>query len=31
MILAAARITEAPLITADAAIHDAALVETIWD
>jgi PIN domain nuclease of toxin-antitoxin system len=31
MILAAARTTGAALITADAAIHDSALVEAVWD
>jgi len=31
MILAAARVAGAPLITADGAIHASALVETVWD
>jgi PIN domain nuclease of toxin-antitoxin system len=31
LILAAARTTGAPLITADATIHSSALVEAIWD
>jgi PIN domain nuclease of toxin-antitoxin system len=31
LILAAARMTGAPLITADATIHSSALVEAVWD
>lgn len=31
MILAAARVAGAPLITADEAIHASALVEVVWD
>jgi PIN domain nuclease of toxin-antitoxin system len=31
MIVAAARATATPLITADTAIHDSALVDTVWD
>jgi PIN domain nuclease of toxin-antitoxin system len=31
LVIAAARVAHTPLITADAGIHDSALVEAIWD